>query len=99
MFTVQPSNAQTGTTITPPVEVTALNQFGEVDLSYTGTITVRIGTNPGSGTLFGNPSVSAVAGVAIFNNLMISGTGDGYTLIAEAVGLTSDESAAFNITP
>jgi hypothetical protein len=42
--------------------------------------------------------VTAVAGVATFNNLGIDRSGTGYQLLATASGLTSDASDAFTIT-
>ena len=47
--------------------------------------------------LSGTLSVAAVNGVATFNNLVIDGSGVGYTLVVSAAGLTGGTSAAFNI--
>jgi adhesin/invasin len=98
-FTVQPSTAGAGTTISPAVEVTAKDQFGNVSTSFTGMVTLAIADNPGNGTLGGTRAQAAVAGVAKFNDLQIEKSASGYTLSATATGMTAGKSAAFNITP
>jgi len=99
IFTVQPANTAAGATITPAVEVTALDAGNNVATAFTGSITVAIGTNPGgpSTVLSGTKIVSAVAGVATFSTLSINNLGVGYTLTANGTGLTGATSAAFNI--
>src|SRR5213076_2062173 len=47
-FTVEPSNATSGTPITPAVQVTALDALGNTAQAFTGNVTVALGTNPGS---------------------------------------------------
>jgi Big-like domain-containing protein/invasin-like protein/calcineurin-like phosphoesterase family protein len=98
-FTVQPSTAGAGTPITPPVEVTAKDPFGNVSTGFTGMVTLTLADNPGSGTLSGTRAQAAVAGVARFNDLQIDRSASGYTLSAAATGMTAGKSAAFNITP
>lgn len=95
-FTTQPSNAAAGATF--GVAVTARTGAGATVTSFTGTVTLAIGTNPGGGTLSGTTSVSAVAGVATFSGLSINNAGTGYTLTANATGLTGATSATFNVT-
>ena len=97
-FTVQPQATQAGQTITPPVQVSALDASGALVTSFSGTITVAIGTNPAGGTLSGTRTVNAVNGVATFANLSINNAGTGYTLQATSSGLTSATSSAFNVT-
>lgn len=48
--------------------------------------------------LTGTLTVAASAGIATFNNLLITAPGMGYTLVAKAVGLADGTSDAFNIT-
>ncbi|HEY8206637.1 MAG TPA: hypothetical protein VIG99_04085 [Myxococcaceae bacterium] len=95
-FTVQPSNAVAGAAITPVVQVSILDAFGNLTAS-TATVTAAIGTNPGGGTLSGTTSQAAVAGVATFNDLSINRAGTGYTLTVTSAGLTSATSNTFNI--
>ena len=68
--------------------------------SATASVTLAIGTNPGSGTLActGGLTKAAVAGVVTFTGCSISAVGTGYTLVASSSGLTSATSSAFNVT-
>jgi uncharacterized repeat protein (TIGR01451 family) len=97
VFGQQPSNAQVGSAISPPVTVRAVDAGGATVPSFTGSVTIAIGTNPGGGTLSGTTTVSAIAGVATFPNLSINAAGNGYTLAANAAGLTGVTSAPFAI--
>jgi hypothetical protein len=97
-FTVQPTNVAATATITPQVEVTARDALGNVATGFTGTVTLTIANNPGSGTLAGTTAVAAVAGVAAFNNLSINNVGTAYTLAASATGPTGATSAGFDVT-
>ncbi len=99
VFTGQPSTTVAGSIITPAVQVTARDAQGNTATSFTGDVTVAIGTNPGGATLSGTATVAAVAGVATFSNLTINRTGTGYTLLAAAAGMVSMTSVAFSITP
>jgi len=99
LFTVEPSTAVAGVAIAPAVEVTARDAFGNVATGFTGTVTLALGANPGSGTLSGTPAQAAAAGVATFADLSIDKAGVGYTLVATATALTPDTSAVFDITP
>ncbi len=99
VFTVPPTTAVAGAAITPTVEVTARDAFGNTATGFTASVTLAIGANPGAGTLSGARTVAAVAGVASFPGLSIDRTGTGYTLTASAGGLAPDTSAAFDITP
>jgi hypothetical protein len=97
VFTVQPGNTQAGAAISPAVQVSALDAFGNLDATFAGNIVVAIATNPSGGTLSGTFVVTAIAGVAGFSNVSIDKAGAGYTLVASAAGLTGATSAAFNI--
>jgi adhesin/invasin len=98
-FTVQPANAAAGATISPPIQVTARDGFGNTATSFGGSVSLAIGTNPpGSGALDGTTSVAAASGIATFAAVDIDEAGNGYTLTASATGLTGATSAAFNVT-
>ena len=99
VFTSEPTNTVAGTSISPVVQVLVEDAFGNVVTSNTSNVTVAIGTNPGSGTLGGTATVTAVNGVARFGNLSINKAGTGYTLTAADGGLTTSISSAFDITP
>jgi streptogramin lyase len=97
VFGTQPFNRPVGSVITPAVTVKILDVAGNQTAS-TASVTVAIGTNPGGGTLSGNLTVAAVAGVATFSNLSIDKFGTGYTLTASSTGLTGTTSGTFNVT-
>ncbi|HEY7684615.1 MAG TPA: hypothetical protein VH833_00785, partial [Gemmatimonadales bacterium] len=100
VFTVQPTNEVAGVFIAPAVVVSALDASNNVVPVFTGGITVSISNDPSAGAILsGTTTVTAIAGVATFSNLSIDNSGDGYTLDADAGGLTGVTSAAFNITP
>jgi hypothetical protein len=109
-FGQQPTNTAKSATITPAVTARILDQFSNLTTS-TASVTIAIENNPPSllgltaGTLNGTKTVTAVAGVASFNNIRIDGgilnlggEGNGYTLKVTSTGLTAAISAPFNIT-
>jgi hypothetical protein len=96
-FTVQPSSVAAGASITPAVEVAALDLLGNLATTFTGNVTMAIGTNPAAGTLSGTMTVSASAGIASFSNLKIDKSGTGYTLVASSSGLTDATSGGFDV--
>ena len=96
-FTVQPTAALAGAVIAPAIVVAAQDAQGTLVPTFTGTVTIAIAANPGSGTLSGATTVAAVGGLATFSDLSIDKAGAGYTLQAGASGLTSGTSAAFTI--
>ena len=96
VFSVQPSNADSGDFITPAIQVAALDSAGAVDTSFTGQVTVTLATNPTGATLHGTTSTTAVAGIATFGDLWIDRPGT-YTLRASGGG-ASVTSNAFTIT-
>src|SRR5439155_19302 len=98
-FTQQPSTTVAGATITPAVQVTALDPAGNPVTSFTGSVTVALGNNLGGSTLSGTTTTAAVSGVATFVDFRLNKTGTGYALTTTASGLTPATSTAFNITP
>ncbi|HET9707460.1 MAG TPA: hypothetical protein VFP39_04065, partial [Gemmatimonadales bacterium] len=97
LFTVQPSNATAGATISPAIRVTAFDAHGNQATGFTGNVTLAIANNAGGGTLSGTTTVGAANGVAVFSGLSISLAGIGYTLQATAAGLVAATSVTFNI--
>jgi hypothetical protein len=97
IFTVQPSNTETGTSISPAVRVTARDAYGNTATGFHGSVTMAIGRNPSGGALSGTKTVTAVNGVATFSDLKIDRAGDGYTLTIGGSGVTGAESAQFNV--
>src|SRR5256886_4848867 len=97
VFTVQPTSTAAAATITPAVEVTARDAFGNVATGFAGNVTLAIGSHPGAGTLGRAASVAAGAGGATFASLSINNAGVGYTLVAGAGGLGGAARGAFDI--
>ncbi len=90
--TVTPLDVVTQLVITaqPPSTVSAGGVFGLVVAAedsqgrlvttFDGSETVALGANPGSSTLSGTLTISAVNGLAKFNGLNLNAAGSGYTL-------------------
>src|SRR6266853_323886 len=98
VFTVQPTTAPAGAAISPAVQVTARDSFGNTATGFADSVFAAIGVNPGGGVLAGTVRRTAVAGVATFADLTIDKAGAGYTLVASGTGITNGTSAAFTIT-
>jgi alpha-tubulin suppressor-like RCC1 family protein len=96
-FTTQPSNSQAGTAINPAVAVAVQDAFGNTVTSATDAVTIAIGTNPGSASLFGTTSVVAEAGVARFSDLSIDKAASGYALTASSGTLQGATSGSFTV--
>ncbi|MBJ6116940.1 T9SS type A sorting domain-containing protein [Pontibacter sp. BT310] len=95
-FITQPSNVETGATITPAPRVAIQDQFGNTVAGASNAVTLAIGNNPSSGTLATGTSATA-NGVVTFSGYSIDRAGTGYTLTASGSGLTSVTSSAFNV--
>ena len=99
VFSVQPTSALAGSSISPAVVVQVQDAAGNVVTSSVAAIAMAIGTNPGTSVLSGTTPVNAIAGVATFSNLSLNKVGTGYTLVATSAGLTLATSSTFDITP
>ncbi|MCX5762290.1 MAG: Ig-like domain-containing protein, partial [Gemmatimonadetes bacterium] len=93
-----PAYATAGGLVTPAITVTAVDSDGNTVPTFTGAVTMALGTNPKGGTLTGTLTRNAVAGVATFDDLSINRAAAGYTLSATSSALTAGSSAAFNVT-
>ncbi len=98
VFTVQPSKANVGDPILPPILVTVQDSLGNPDSSFTAAVTIATASNPVGGNLSGTTSVTPANGIARFGDLSIDKVGSGYTLRATAPGATAATSTSFNIT-
>jgi len=98
-YSTQPSNAKEGTAFGTQPVVIAKYGDGTTATDFTGSVTLSIksGTGTTGAILNGTKSVNCVAGVAMFTNLLIDKPGTGYILTATSLGLTSADSAAFNV--
>ena len=97
-FGQQPTGATAGANISPAVTVLVQDTNGNTVTTDSSSVTLAIGTNPGSGTLSGLTTVAAVSGIAVFSDLSIDKTGTGYTLTAGDGSLAGATSSGFNIT-
>ncbi len=97
-FTTQTTGGTYATAWSIQPVVTVQDALGNTVTGNTSSVTLAIGTNPGSGTLSctTNP-VTAVAGVATFAGCKIDNVGTGYTLVATDGSLTSATSSTFDI--
>jgi hypothetical protein len=98
VFTTQPASIVAGSTISPPVRVTAHDAFGNVATNFDGNVTIELHDNPESATLSGTTLSSASGGTAIFPDLGVDRAGTGYTLRATSDGFIAATSAPFNVS-
>jgi autotransporter-associated beta strand protein len=98
-FIAQPSTASVNATITPAVQVAVEDSFGNV-ITTDQTDQVALSVSGGSGTFTAGSTTTTtvVNGVAAFNNLAITASGQGYKLGATSGTLASATSNGFNIT-
>ena len=93
----QPTGGSAGATLAP-VTLAAEDRYGNVATSFTGAVTLALGSGPLGAALGGTLSVNAVAGVATFSTLSVSKSGVGYTLTGSSAGLTGVTTSSFNIS-
>jgi hypothetical protein len=94
----------------PPTNTTAGSSLGTIQVALqdaagatvtTGsavTVTLALGANPGSGSLTGTLTASAISGIATFTGNTLAAAATGYTLTATATGYQTGTGSAFNIT-
>jgi S-adenosylmethionine hydrolase len=81
------------------LKVSAEDAYGNVATSFTGSVTIALGTNPGGSTLGGTLTATASAGVASFSSLTLNKVGAGYTLKASSGSLTAATTSGIAVTP
>src|SRR5262245_12267103 len=96
-FTVQPTTTNATSPITPAVQVTASDAFGNRATGFAGSVTIAIGANPSGGTVAGTLVATADTGLATFPGLSIDKAGTGYTLVASSGVLSNGTSQPFAI--
>jgi len=98
-FLQQPTATAAGRPIGPPVTVAVQDGHGNPVPSYSGTVTLTLGSSPPGATLGGTTTAGAIGGVATFGALVIEQIGSGYTLVANALpALTPATSDTFTVT-
>jgi hypothetical protein len=78
------------------VSVAVLDGAGKVVTSSHAAVTLSLANNPSGATLRGTTTVSAIHGVATFDDLTLSKPSPGYTLIASGRKLRGATSTAFD---
>jgi len=109
-FRVEPSSTPPSPTIMPAVEVAYMTPGSDGNVVAPGIlnrIQLKIGANPGGGTLGGTTTRDPALGIARFEDLNINNVGTGYTLVADAISSdfigpraipVSATSAPFNVS-
>jgi hypothetical protein len=93
MMTTQPAGAVNGSAFTTQPVVRVTDSGDNTVTSFTGNVVASIAS--GTGTLSGTTTVAAVAGVATFTNLVITGTAGNFTLTFTPASLTAVTSNSF----
>jgi len=96
-FATGPPQATAGQALAPAVTVAVQDSAGRTLASFSGVVTVVLGSNPGGDTLGGTRTVRAVQGVATFSDLRLVRAASGYTLTASTPGLPAATSAPFAV--
>ena len=96
VFVLQPSDVTAGAADSPSIVADVEDQYGNVILSDSSSVTLSI--NSGPGAIGGTDTVSAGNGVATFDNVTLDTAGD-YTLTASDGVLTSATSNSFTVSP
>lgn len=94
-FTTLPAPATAAVPFT--VVVAARDSIGNVASGFTGRVTLALGANPGTSTLGGVDTATAVAGTATFAGLTLNKRAKGYTLVASGGSLPAATSAPFDV--
>src|SRR6185295_2112565 len=97
-FSAQPPSGVAGATLAPAAVVTALDKDGKPATTFTGDVTLSIGSGPTGAAIGGPTTATAKNGAASFEGLVFNKAGL-YTLSASASGLTAATSAQFTVSP
>ncbi|MFZ5854603.1 MAG: hypothetical protein ACOYXS_08910 [Chloroflexota bacterium] len=97
-FVTQPARGTPSGAFAQQPAVAIQDAQGNTVTSASTSVTLTIGSNPGSGTLTCNTNPLATTnGVATFTGCRINNVGVGYTLTATGGGLAAGTSAAFDV--
>jgi streptogramin lyase len=77
--------------------VSVENSAGNADPDYTGTVSIALANNPGTGSLDGTLTEPVFNGVAVFSGLGLKIAGGGYTIQATGTGLSSATSTPIRV--
>ena len=96
-ITTQPSGAVNGVDFTGQPVIRIVDSGGNTVTNSTVNVVATIGSGSG-GTLSGTTTVAAIAGVATFTNLRLTGTAGPFTLTFTPTSLTAITSSSFTLT-
>jgi len=96
-FAVPPTSVGIGTRISPPVTVAIRDLDGNTAADWTDPVTLSLEGDQSGTDLLGTVTQTPLAGLAIFTDLEVSGTGTGFRLIARSGDLEPVESEAFDV--
>ena len=81
------------------IDIEAVDGFGTLDPTFTGTVALTLANNPGNSTLGGTVSVTVNDGLASFSGSTLNKAGVGYTLQASNSLLMSATTAPLTVDP
>ena len=79
------------------VAVSAENVQGDVDPGFSGSVSIALKNNPTGATLGGTLSVTAVNGVAVFDDLTLNTLGNGYSFVVTSSKFGTLTTDSFNV--
>ncbi len=91
------SNVEANETLAS-IQILIQDATGNTVTTANNSVTISLESNPGSATLSGTLTKSAVNGIVTFNDLSLNKIGSGYTLKASSTGLTDVYSGSFDIS-
>lgn len=99
-FSTQPTDAVSSTSISPAMQVTVQDAYGNTVTSSAAAIALNItsGTGVSGAILSGTRVRNAQSGIATFNDIRIDKAATNYTLTAIATGLTGATSTPFSVS-
>jgi hypothetical protein len=97
VFDQSPENSKVGKAIAPAVTVKVEDAFGNLVTTDKSKVTITIATAPTGGKLTGTTSITAVAGIATFSDLILSKAGS-YSLKATDGGLVDVVSSVVSVS-
>ena len=98
VVTTQPSGAVNGTALTSQPVITIAYPSGHTVTGFIGNVVASLNNGTGTETLTGTDTVAAVAGIASFDDLVITCTAGNFTLTFTPVGASAVTSASFALT-
>ena len=95
VITIQPAGAVDGVALENQPVLKIVNPSGRRVNGFTGNVVASIAT--GTGTLTGTTSTAAVAGIATFSNLTLTGSAGDFSLIFSPIGINAVRSNTFTL--